>query len=228
VTYKLEDGKIANIESKPSKAIPIIEDDNIPAHVAKELRDLVKKAMSGKPMLRTQVREVSQLLNRDEDYWLSDVLSKLEEASGATDWFKMYEANQEHIRTGLYGKIRDIEGVVPTTRYSKIGSSKLPKFEKEIRESLTMLQKLTTQLVDECSGIVFDKDRDEFLGAICNSLIVEAQAINGLLSKAEKLMGSKDVGSVAVAHDRLAERAKKMAVVAEHLKARAQRNNNEE
>lgn len=228
LTYSIEGGEVKDLKAKPSKAIPVIEDDGISAHVAKELKSLVKSAISGKPMPRTQVREVSQLLKSDEDYWLSGVLTKLEEATGETDWFKMYEANQEHIRTGLHGKLKDVEGAVPTTRYAKIVSSKLSKFEPEIKESLTVLQDLTSQLVDECSQIVFDKDRDEFLSAICDSLIVEAQAINGLLGKAEKLMGSQDVGLMAVAHDRLAGRAKIMTVVAEHLKGRAQHNNNEE
>jgi hypothetical protein len=83
-------------------------------------------------------------------------------------------------------------------------------------------------MVDECGRMVFDQDQDEFFCAICESLRVEAQAIGGLLGKAEKLMRTEDVGRIAEAHDGLAERAKTMAVVTAYMKRRSQHNDDEE
>lgn len=228
VTYKVENEKVSNIKAKPTKDIPVIEDEDIPCFVADSLRALAEATVSGKPVSRTQVREVMQLLDKDETYWVSDVLDKINEASGESEWFNMYEANQEKIRTTMHGSIRNIESPFPSTKFFKISPSKLFKFEGELREALTLVSGLVTDIVDECTNMVFDQERDEFFRAICESLKVEAQAIGGLLGKAEKLMRTEDVGRMAEAHDRLAERAKTMAVVAAYLKNRSQHNDDEE
>jgi hypothetical protein len=182
--------------------------------------------MRGKPIERTQVREVAQLLRKDEDYWLAGLLEKLDEC-GDDGWFQMYEANAEKIRTSLYGRIREIESRIPKTRYTKIARDKLAEFKAELRDSVCVLGEVLQQIVDECTGMVFDQGQDEFFGAIRSSLTAEAQAVCGLLGKAEKLMGSDDLERMAVAHDRLAERAKTMAVVSEYLSERAPKVNEE-
>lgn len=229
VTYKVNSTKVSDIKAKPTKDIPVIEDVDIPRFVANQLRGIVEAMASDKDVPRTQVREVSQLLDKDETYWVSDVLEMIDgvaEDSGA-GWFGMYEANQEKIRTSLYGNIREIESLFPSTKFGKIARSKLSQFEGELREALMLVAQLVTEMVDECAKMVFDGD-DEFFRAICESLKVEAQAIGGLLGKAEKLMRTEDVGRMAEAHDRLAERAKIMAVVTAYMKTRSQHNNDEE
>jgi len=228
VTYKTEKGVVGEVKAKPTKEIPVIEDEDIPRFVAGQLHAMTEAALKGKDVPRTQVREVTQLLTRDEDYWTSDILEKINEAVDAAEWFGMYEANQEQIRTTLYGKIREIESPFPTTKFAKIAPSKLSKFEDELREALNLVANLVTEMVDECSQMVFDQDQDEFFCAICESLKVEAQAIGGLLGKAEKLMRPMDIGRMAEAHDRLAERAKTMAVVTAYMRTRSQPNDNEE
>lgn len=228
LTYVIEDGKVKEIAAKPSKAVKVMEDDDVPLFVSKQLKSMVNKMMRGKPLERTQVREVSAVIEKDGDYWLSSVLAKLEEAtSDEVQWLKMYEANKEQIRTALYGRIREHEGRIPKTRYSKIGANKLPEFVEELRESLGVVSNVLQEIVDECVGMVFDKERDEFFGAIRKSLIAEAQAVVGLLGKAEKLMGSSDLESMSMAHDRLAEWVKTMVVVSEYLKDRAHTDNEE-
>jgi hypothetical protein len=227
-TYTVEDGVVKNIDQKPSKAVRVWEDNEVPLFVSKQLKSMVNKMMRGKPIERTQVREVASVIQRDEDYWLSGVLAKLDEATGeAAEWTKMYEANKEQIRTSLHGHIREYEGRLPKTRYSKIGADKISEFENELRESFGVVNAVLQQIVDECTGIVFDKERDEFFGAIRKSLIAEAQTVVGLLGKAEKLMGSEDLESMSMAHDRLAEWAKTMVVVAEYLKDKARPDNEE-
>jgi len=228
VSYKFEGGEVTDINAKPTKDIPVIEDGDIPRFVAGHLRSMTESAMNGKEIPRTQVREVAQLLTRDEQYWVSSVLEKIDEAVDAGEWFGMYEANAEQIRTTLYGKIREIEAPFPSTKFTKIASSKLSEFEDELREGLTLVANLVTEMVDECEKMVFDQDQDEFFRAICESLKVEAQAIGGLLGKAEKLMRTEDVGRMAEAHDRLAERAKTMAVVTAYMRVRSQHNDDEE
>lgn len=228
VSYNLKKGKVENIEAKPTDVVPIIADEDLPAHVAGELRSMAESAMRGEKISRTQVREVAQLLDKDEDYWLSDVIEKTENVATKSEWFKMYEANQEQIRTSLYGRIREIEKPIPSTKFAKIAPSKLGNFEEELKEAVGVLCKFAHQLVDECSKMVFDQKRDEFFSAICESLNVEAQAVASLLGKAEKLMRTEDMERMAVAHDRLAERAKVMAVVAEYIKNRTQPDDNEE
>jgi len=228
VTYKVEDDGAVVVKAKPTKDIPVIEDDNIPRFIAGQLRTMVEAASSGKEISRTGVREVAQLLDKDETYWVSDVLEKINEAADESEWFAMYEANQEKIRTSMYGNIREIESLFPSTRFAKIARSKLPKFEGELREALAIIADLANEMVDECNKMVFDNSQNEFFGAICESLNVEAHAVSGLLGKAEKLMRTEDVGRMADAHDRLAERAKTMAVVTAYLKTKSHNEENEE
>ena len=228
VTYKVEDDGAVVVKAKPTKDIPVIEDDNIPRFIAGQLRTMVEAASSGKEISRTGVREVAQLLDKDETYWVSDVLEKINEAADESEWFAMYEANQEKIRTSTYGNIREIESLFPSTRFAKIARSKLPKFEGELREALAIIADLANEMVDECNKMVFDNSQNEFFGAICESLNVEAHAVSGLLGKAEKLMRTEDVGRMADAHDRLAERAKTMAVVTAYLKTKSHNEENEE
>jgi hypothetical protein len=227
-TYVVEGKEVKDIQSRASKSVAVMEDDELPRFVKDQLAAMVGKMMRAKPIERTQVREVGSVIDKDEDYWLSDVLKKLNETvTEDAKWFKMYETNREQIRTALYGSLRELEGRIPRTRYSKLGADKLPEFVNELRESLSIVNGVVQQIVDECSGIVFDKKRDEFFGAIRKSLIVEAQTVVGLVGKAEKLMGSEDLESVSMAHDRLAEWAKTMVVVSEYLKDRAHTNNEE-
>ena len=228
LTYVVEGGEVKEIASKASKAVKVMEDSDVPLFVSKQLKSMVGKMMRGKPLERTQVREVSAVIEKDGDYWLSGVLDKLEEAtSDDAQWMKMYEANREQIRTALYGHIREHESRVPKTRYSKLGADKLPEFVEELRESLGVVGNVLQQIVDECTGMVFDKERDEFFGAIRKSLIAEAQTVVGLLGKAEKLMGSDNLESMSMAHDRLAEWVKTMVVVSGYLKDRAHADNEE-
>lgn len=215
------------VSAKPSKIVPVIEDEDVPAHVSKELRSIVTNMLEGKEVTRTQVREVASLLKKDEDYWLSDILSKLDEAMGETDWYKMYEANTERIRTSLYGSLKALEGQVPNTKYSKMSAKKIGKFTEELEESLVMLGGVAQSIVDECSKLVFDKD-DDFLAVIRESLIVEAQAVIDLLGKAGKLMNPSDLVRIAEAHDKMADRARVMTVVSGYLGTKAQATSNEE
>lgn len=229
VKYDFEDMQVVNIKVCSTKEIPVIEDEDVPAHVSEELKKMVEGAMGGEKISRTQVREVSQLLDKQEVYWLTDVLSGLEEAvSEESKWYEMYQANEEKIRTSLYGSVKDIEGAIPRTRFSKIKSSQIGIFESEMKESLSVIGDFANEIVDECSKMVFDKEQEEFFGAISDSLIVEAQAINRLLVKAGKLIRRDDLGRIAEAHDKIAERGKIMAVVSGYLKKKTQSNKNEE
>lgn len=222
-SYKFKNGDIGDIEISDSDDIPVFEEDEIPNFVSVQLKDVVEKMMNGELPERTQVRELYQMISEEEDYWMSDVMEKIYESMDGSDWYKMYDANQDKIRTSLYGEIRKIESPIPKTRYTKINSSKLLSFDEELKESLTILKKVINEIVDECEIMVFDNDSD-FYGANCESLKVEAQAITGLLSKAEKLMRQDEIVRIAEAHDKLAERAKEMAVVAKYLKNKSQQN----
>jgi hypothetical protein len=220
VTYTLKGDKVEDVKIRKSKAVPIIEDEEIPAFVSKRLKSVIEDMMDGKSVSRNRFRELSQLLKEDEDYWLSDVLNRLEESGKDQEWYKMYETNMAQIRTSLYGRLRKIEGIVPKTRYYKL-KDKIVDFQEEMNESLEILSKVAKGVVDESKKLVFDSG-DGFFGAIQESLIAEAQAIESLLGKAEKLRGVEDASRMALTHDRLAERAKTMAIVSEYLKCQAQ------
>lgn len=221
-TYKFDGEKLENIEIKPTNKIPVIQDADVPVFVSESLRAIASDMSAGNDPLRTQVREVMQLLRNDEEYWIGDIITKLEESANDSEWYRMYDANKEQIRTSMYGSIREIEARVPKTRYVKIPKSKLPEFEKELRESVSVIRAILEKVVDETQKMVFSKE-DGFYGAIQKSLTVEAQALQGLLGKAEKLMRKEDVFRIAMAHDRLAERSRIMSIVTEHLKGRAQK-----
>jgi len=218
-------GEVKGLELSESD-IPVYQDEDMPVHIAGELRDIVGDIMEGRGVDRTRVREVSALLG-DDDYWLTDVIEKLSEAAGEdSEWFQMYEANRHEIRTKLYGQIREMESVVPKTRYSRLPTGRLSEFEGELRESMSVLAGIAGAVVDDFGNMVFDEE-DEFLCAVRQSLIAEAQATKSLLSKAAKLMASEDMPRAAEAHDGLAERAKKMVVVSEWIKTKALRSNEE-
>jgi len=223
ISYKVNDeGSFEVVSSKASKTIPVIQDEDVAVHVSKGLKSLAKKMMSGKKIERTQVRELAALTQKDEDYWMTDIVSKLDETCGGNcDWYKMYEANIERIRTSLHGRIRDIESVVPKTRYTKIAAAKLDAFKDEMKESLQIIKGLFAEYSVLAEGQVFD-DKQEFLIVVRESLIAEAQAVVGLLGKAEKLLGQSELPLVANAHDKLADRARTMAMVSAYINGRAQ------
>jgi hypothetical protein len=220
-----KDGTVKSVKVEDAD-IEVVDDEDLPVHVASEVRSVAEKMLTNDTLddeTRTQVRELAQVVDGEEDYWLTDVLAKLEEATKDTKWMDMYEANTEKIRTSLYGSIREIEGKVPRTRYRKIDAEKLSEFEEELIESICQLGTIAEEIVDECTPVVFHGEQEEFFGAVRDSLIAEAQTLHGLLGKAAKLVGS-ELGRLAEAHDRLAERAKVMAIVSEYLKARARHN----
>lgn len=223
--FKFARGEVKNLELSASD-IPVHQDEDMPVHIAGELRDIVDDIMEGRETDRTRVREIAALL-RDEDYWLTDVIKKLsEETSQDVEWFQVYEANRHEIRTKMYGQIRELESRVPKTRYSKLPTGRLPEFEGELRESMAVLADIAGAVVDDFGSMVFDEE-DEFLCAVRQSLIAEAQATKSLLSKAAKLMASEDMPRAADVHDGLAERAKNMVVVSEWIKTRAPRSSEE-
>lgn len=221
VSYKVVDGVVEDVKIRLTRTIPIIEDDAMPLFVAEKLKKMVGAMSKGRTVGRTQVREIVQLIDKGEEYWLEDVLSKINESMEGQEWHKMYESNMAQIRTLLHGRLGKIESGIPKTKYTSIAKDKLSNFTGELAESLTIMREIVESLVDETQNIVFHKD-NEFFCAIQASLIAEAQAVTGLLRKAEKLMRPEDVGRMAMAHDKFAERAKTMAIVFEYLKDRAQ------
>jgi hypothetical protein len=221
--FAVRDGRVEDVEVR-NDPVPVYEDVRLPQLVADELRDVTSGLLHGDPMTRTRVRALALLLRQDEDYWLSDVLSRLNEALQVDEsvpghWHTAYQANQERIRTSLWGSIRDLEARIPKTAYARLPSGRLPEFADELRESLGIVSTRLKEIVDGISRVVFDGD-DGLYGAIRESLIAEAQLLRGLLAKAEQLMRADDLHRMAEAHDRLCGRAKTMEVVAAYLTGR--------
>ena len=221
-----EDGDIEIKSDNASKSIPIIDDNNMTSHVAGELKKITKFIMNGDGVtesIRTQVRELTPFVRKDEMYWVSDVVSNIDEATCEdAEWYKMYDANIERIRTSLHGRIKEIEGQVPKTHYSKLAEDRLSEFKKEISDSINIINELYSGFIAKCQGFSFS-EKQEFLSAVRESLIAESQAIVGLLGKADKLSWQdSDLSLVAKAHDRLADRARTMAVVSEYIGMKAQ------
>lgn len=215
---------VEGITSKPS-SVPVHEAAALPRLVADELRALTAAMVRGEAPERTRVRSLAGLLRADEVYTLGQVLARVDEAcagTGAAHWRTLYEANQERIRTAMWGQIRELEARVPKTSYARLPLARLPEFEAELRESLGLVGGLLCEMVDGIQPLVFDKD-DEFLGAIRESLIAEAQTLRGLLAKAGQLMRAEDLERAAVAHDGLCGRARVMEVVSAYLKGRAKK-----
>jgi hypothetical protein len=203
--------------------VPAYEETALPRLVGDELRELTAAMVRGEAPERTRVRSLTGLLRADEVYTLGQVLARVDEAcagTGETHWHTLYEANQEKIRTAMWGQIRELEARVPKTAYAKLPRARLPEFDAELRESMAIMAGLLHEMVDGISPLVFDRD-DEFLGAIRDSLIAEAQTLRGLLAKAGQLIRAEDLERAAVAHDRWCGRARTMEVVSAYLKGRA-------
>jgi hypothetical protein len=220
-----EDGKMRINEDKASRSIPIIKEEEIPSHVSKELKSIAKSMMNGDDVLRTRVRELVPFINDKDMIWFSDIMNGIKESTKPNEWSKMYEANVERIKTRLYGRIRDIEGGVPKTRYSRLPEERIYEFAKEVNESMSILLDRYKIIIEGCKDLSFCDNK--FLGAVCESLIVEAQAAVSLLGKAEKLSRHEDLPLVAKAHDKLADRARTMVLLSEYLKLKAKPNNKE-
>jgi len=216
---------IADVVVKPS-TIQVHDAAALPRLVSEELRDLAAAMVRGEVVERTRVRALAGLIEAGVPYTLGAVLEQVEDlltpGGGQEHWYAMYEANQEKIRTSLWGKIREREALVPQTAYSKLPWARLPEFEAELRESLALLGGACDDIVDEIRPLVFDKD-NEFLGAIRDSLLAEAQTLHGLLAKVGQLLRADDLGRAAVAHDRLCGRAKTMEVVSAYVMGRAKK-----
>lgn len=220
---------VADVVVTPS-TISVYKEADLTRLVSEELRSITADLISGKTIERTRVRSVADLLVAGESYSIGQLLGRIDEACvGESDdhWFSLYEANQERIRTAMWGSIREIEGSVPQTAYSKLPKGRLGEFDAEMRESMTILGGVIKDVIDEIIPLVFDSGRDEFLGAIRESLNVEAQTLHGLLAKVEQLMRADDLERVAVAHDRLCGRAKTMKVVSAYLTGRAKKGSEE-
>jgi len=191
--------------------ISVVDEADLPVFVSREIREIVEAGMSGEAPDRTRVRSLFGLLERDEQYWLTDVLAKLDEVISAdSDWLS--EDAPEGEPSALAQRI-------PTTRYTKLPDGRLSEFTDELADSMTILAEVFASVVDETTALVFDEEEDTGRSAVRKSLIAEAQAANSLLVKAEKLMSSKDAERTAEAHDKLAERATKMAAVSASLRA---------
>jgi hypothetical protein len=222
--FAINGGVIENVEIRVDP-IPVYEDAQLPRLVADELKEIAHGMLHGEPMTRTRVRVLAGLLKKDEDYWLGDVIAYMDCAmlsEDANNWHVAYQANQEKIRTAMWGSIRELEARIPKTAYAKIPSGRLPEFNEELHESLGIVSTRLSEIVDGISGLVFD-ETDGFYGAIRQSLIAEAQLLRGLLAKAEQLMRAEDIDRMALAHDRLCGRARTMEVVAAYLKGRSKK-----
>ena len=217
-------GVVGDVAVQPS-TLPVYEEAALPGLVSAELRDLAGAMVRGEAVERTRVRSLAGLLRKDEPYTLGAVLSQVDEAlagAGEQHWHTLYEANQERIRTALWGQIRELEARVPSTAYGKLPRARLPEFEAELRESIGLVGGVCVEIVDRIRPLAFAKD-DEFLGAIRESLIAEAQLLHGLLAKAGRLVRAEDLERTAAAHDRWCGRARTMEVVSAYLVGRAKK-----
>jgi hypothetical protein len=222
--FTMQKGAVEGVEIRRDP-VPMYEAAQLPRLVADELRGLTEGLLQGQPMTRTQVRVLAGLLRADEDYWLGDVVARMDQAMLAEDadhWHTAYQANQEKIRTAMWGSIRELEARLPKTAYAKLPRARLPEFTEELRESVGIVSTRLREIVDEISGLVFD-EQDGFYGAIRKSLIAEAQLLCGLIARAEQLMRAEDLDRMAAAHDRLCGRAKTMEVVAAYLTGRSKK-----
>lgn len=223
-TFVFANGVVGEVAVQPS-TIPVYEAAALPRLVGDELRTLTADLIDGKAIERTRVRSLANLVRTDEVYRVSQVILRIDEACAATGdehWFKLYEANQEKIRTSMYGQIRELEAHVPKTAYAKLPKARLTEFESELRESMGILATVMEDIIDGIRPLVFAED-DEFYGAIRESLIAEAQLLHGLLAKAGELMRAEDLERIAVAHDGLCGRAKAMEVVSAYIMGRAKK-----
>jgi hypothetical protein len=222
--FTMKDGAVDVVEIRRDP-VPMYEEAQLPRLVSEELREITSDLLNGNPMTRTRVRALAGLLRADEDYWLGDVIARMDSVMLSEDeanWHTAYQANQEKIRTAMWGSIRELEARIPKTAYAKLPPGRLPEFANELGESLGIVSTRWKEIVDGISGLVFDND-NEFYGAIRESLIAEAQILGGLLAKAEQLMRAEDIDRMAVAHDRLCGRAKTMEVVAAYLTGRSKK-----
>lgn len=220
-----EDGSMEVTSDKASRVVSVIKEEDVPGHVSKELKSIVKLMMNEDNDVRTRVRELMPFINDTDMVWLSDVMKGIDESVKPNTWSKMYEANIERVKTKLYGRIREIENGIPKVRYSRLPEERISEFKNEVKDSMSILCDRYKIIIEGCKGLEFCDN--EFLGAVCESLIVEAQVLVDLLGKAEKLSRQDDLPTVARAHDKLADRARMMALMSEYLKVKSKPNNKE-
>lgn len=212
------DGKVVLGEEKAYKAISAISDDRVPSFVSESLRGIATSILEGKPVKRTQVREVMDLVGKDEHYWVSDILDGMNESISSSTWGDVYSANMDRIRTSLYGNIRNIESKVPKARYTKLPEGKLSGFVGELSDSMEIVSEVYSDVAGKCAGMSFG---DDFNKGVCESLVAEAQVNGDLLGKAARLMRDDNMSQVAEAHDKMADRARTMVLMSEYLASKS-------
>lgn len=208
---------MAVTEDKISDDLKIISESELDVHVSSELENIAQRMAKGEDVDKSELLELSLLLNGEDTYWASDIVESICNNAIDNEWYKMYLSNEDKIRTKLYGRIREIEKKLPTTKYSELAEDKIAMLVPELHDSVNIIENVLSSILENIANI---KTNDEFLSAVCESMRVELQAIGGLLAKADRLSRHRDLPLVALAHDQLADRAKTMALVSEYIIAK--------
>lgn len=215
-----ESGEYEFKSKRISNLVQTIEEDELVSHVSDGIKSLVEGILKGDDIDSDRVIELAALVDKEEIYWMSDINEQLEDVFKKDEWMKMYKANEEKIRTKMYGNVREIEGRIPSVYFSKISDKNIREFVGEIKESFSVISDVISNSGSICSGLEFENNSD-FFSAVSKSLTVEAQAIVGLLGKAEKLITEDNMSVAAKAHDKMVSRARIMTLMSEYLKGHA-------
>jgi hypothetical protein len=198
--------------------IPVIHDDDVPRFVAQEVRSVVGGVRAGSldgAELCNRLHDIAMMMESGVSYFAADAVKELDTAMDNA-WMQWYEADVDAVRARVTGEIRMRESQVPSERFSGVKRDDWTAREADLSKSMGQLRFALGKIVDECAELRFPKEQKE-LDAIKVSLIGEARAVGAVVERAERLMLDRDVGQMAVLHDRLIERAKKMVIVAGYL-----------
>lgn len=200
--------------------VPVVTDEDHDIVVAKTVRGIVRSVIENdvKDDLCNQLRGLIGVVRPDTPYSFKAISEEIGK-SIENGWMDLYNENKDVFRGAAKGVIRSAEARVPKTRYAKLSKGKLGEFNEELVDSCSILGKLALTLVDECSSLVFDKERDDEIDvqSVRETMVSEAKAMSGLVRGAVELAEERDLAQLAVEHDRLAERMKVMVVLKESL-----------
>jgi hypothetical protein len=214
-TYRVgRDGAVSGLALGPT-AVRAYGAGERPARAAADLRWAAAALLAGEALPAGALAEVAAAVRPGEAYWMGDVLDGLDAVLEAAEP-PAHVVRAAEIRAALWGRVREIEAAVPATRWARAG--RVAEQADAVAASWRALGASLGTMVDSVAALAFPQD--DATAVLRDGLVVEARALRAGCEQAAHLGApTAPWDRVAQAHDRVAGRARTLAVVAAWIAA---------
>lgn len=213
-TYRVSrDGAVSGLALGPT-AVRAYGAGERPARAAADLRWAAAALLAGEALPAGALAEVAAAVRPGEAYWMGDVLDGMDAVLEAADP-PAHVVRGAEIRAALWGQVREIEAAVPATRWAR--AARVAEQADAVAASWRALGASLGTILDSVEALPFPEGETAVLR---DGVVVEARALRAGCEQAAQL-GAPEApwDRVAQAHDRVAGRARTLAVVAAWIAA---------